>query len=127
MIMKRHPHLHTEEPIANPQRRWRVRVTALGTAFALTIINPATLLAFLGVFAGLGLFPEQPHRLLRAWIVIAGAFAGSMLWWATLTGTASAVRRHLSLNLVVGLNIVLGVLVAGLGAASLLSVFGVET
>lgn len=128
MIMKRHPHLHTEEPTANNQlRRWRVRVAALGTAFALTIINPATILAFVGVFAGLGLFPEQPHRLLRAWIVVAGAFVGSMLWWATLTGTAFAVRRHLSLNLVVWLNIVLGALVVGLGAASLLSVFGIET
>jgi arginine exporter protein ArgO len=64
--------------------------------------------------------------LLRGWIVIVGAFTGSMLWWATLTGTAVAVRRHFSLSLVVVLNVILGLLVLGLGFAGLMSVFGIE-
>ena len=92
----------------------------------LTIINPATLIAFIGVFAGLGLFQEQPNSLVRSWIVIVGAFAGSMGWWLSLTGIAFAVRRHLSLNYVVALNVVLGLIVVGFGIVSLLSVFGVE-
>jgi threonine/homoserine/homoserine lactone efflux protein len=127
MIMKRHPKLDAEEPTVNNQlRRWRAWPAALATGFTLTIINPATLIAFVGAFAGLGLFHEQPQNLLRGWIVIVGAFTGSTLWWATLTGTVLAVRRHLSLNFIVVLNVILGLLVAGFGLASLLSVFGVE-
>jgi putative LysE/RhtB family amino acid efflux pump len=127
MIMKRHPKLDAEEPTVNDQlRRWRAWPAALATGFTLTIVNPATLIAFVGAFAGLGLFHEQPQNLLRGWIVIVGAFTGSTLWWATLTGTVLAVRRHLSLNFVVVLNVILGLLVVGFGLASLLSVFGVE-
>jgi putative LysE/RhtB family amino acid efflux pump len=127
MIAKGHPKLHTEAPTMNDQlRRWRAWPAAVATGFGLTIVNPATLIAFVGAFAGLGLFHEQPQNLLRAWIVIVGAFTGSMLWWATLTGTAVAVRRHLSLNFVVVLNVILGLLVLGFGVVGLLSVFGVE-
>ena len=127
MIMKRHPKLDAEAPTVNDQlRRWRAWPAALATGFTLTIVNPATLLAFVGAFAGLGLFQDQPQNLLRAWIVIVGAFTGSMLWWATLTGTAVAVRRHLSLNFVVVLNVLLGLLVLGFGFVGLLSTFGVE-
>jgi putative LysE/RhtB family amino acid efflux pump len=127
MIMKRHPKLDAEAPTVNDQlRRWRGWPAAFATGFALTIVNPATLIAFVGAFAGLGLFQDQPQNLLRGWIVIVGAFTGSTLWWATLTGTVGAVRRHLSLNFVVVLNVILGLLVVGFGLASLLSVFGVE-
>ena len=114
-------------PTVNDQlRRWRAWPAALATGFALTIVNPATLIAFVGAFAGLGLFQDQPQNLLRGWIVIVGAFTGSMLWWATLTGTAVAVRRHLSLDFVVVLNVMLGLLVLGFGVASLLSASGIS-
>lgn len=127
MIHKRHPKLNAEVPTANDQlRRWRVWSAALTTGFALTVVNPATLIAFMGVFAGLGLVPDAPHRLLQSWLIIAGVFAGSMLWWMTLTGTAFAVRRHLSLSFVVALNVILGVLVVGFGVGSLLSLLGLE-
>lgn len=127
MIHKRRPKLDSRVPSANDQlRRWRVLSAALTTGFALTLINPATLIAFMGVFAGLGLIPDEPHRLLEGWLVIAGVFTGSMLWWMTLTGTALAVRRHLPLEVVVGLNVTLGVLVVGFGVASLLSLLGLD-
>jgi putative LysE/RhtB family amino acid efflux pump len=127
MIRKRHPNLNADVPTLNDQlRRWRVWGAALTTGFALTIINPATLIAFMGVLAGLKLIPDEPHRLLQGWVVIAGVFAGSMMWWMTLTGTAFAIRRHLPLDLVAILNVILGVLVVGFGVASLLSSLGFE-
>jgi threonine/homoserine/homoserine lactone efflux protein len=127
MIVQRRPKFDADPPTVNDQlRRWRAWPAALATGFALTIVNPATLIAFVGAFAGLGLFQDQPQNLLRGWIAIVGAFTGSMLWWATLTGTAVAVRRHLSLNFVVVLNVILGVSVVGFGFAGLLSVFGIE-
>jgi putative LysE/RhtB family amino acid efflux pump len=127
MIMKRRPHLDAEDPSINHQlRSWRMLGGAIAVGFLLTIVNPATLIAFVGVFAGLGLFDSTPANWLRNWLVIIGAFSGSMLWWATLTGTAYLVRRHLSLEFVVVINVVLGVVVAGLGVASLLSVWGIQ-
>ena len=61
----------------------------------------------MGVFAGLGLVPDAPHRLLQSWLIIAGVFAGSMMWWMTLTGTAFAIRRHIPLDLVAIVNVIL--------------------
>src|SRR5512147_1927070 len=70
MIHKRHPKLDAELPTANDQlRRWRVWLAALTTGFVLTLVNPATLIAFVGVFAGLALVPDNPHRLLQGWLV----------------------------------------------------------
>lgn len=127
MIHKRRPKLDAEIPSANDElRRFRAMGGALATGFMLTIINPATLIAFVGVFAGLGLFAQRPNTLLQNWIVILGAFAGSMLWWAMLTGGAFAVRRHMPIEVISGLNAVLGLVVVGFGIASLLSVFGVQ-
>lgn len=100
-------------------------MSAFSTGFALTVINPATILAFVGVFAGLGLFKDRPVDLLANWIVIVGTCVGSMLWWTTLTSTAYAVRRHLSLEFIVVINVVLGLVVASFGVASLLSLVGV--
>jgi hypothetical protein len=48
-----------------------------------------------------------------------------MLWWATLTLAALAVRRHLSVDVIAIVNVVLGLAVITLGIVSLLSVLGV--
>jgi threonine/homoserine/homoserine lactone efflux protein len=127
MIVKRRPKIKTEAvSVERELRRWKAWTGALTTGFALTIINPATLIAFVGVFAGLGLFEQQPSTLLQNWIVILGVLCGSMLWWMTLTGTAFLVRRHLSLEWIVVLNVLLGVMVIGFGIASLLSAAGIS-
>lgn len=93
---------------------------AVATGFILTIFNPATLLAFIGVFAALDLVDETDHRLAAGMIVV-GVIMGSLLWWITLTIGSSAMRRRISLNILRTINGVLGVTVAGLGALSLLS------
>jgi threonine/homoserine/homoserine lactone efflux protein len=127
MLIKRQPKIRAEVPsIEHQLRRWKVWSGALTTGFALTIINPATLIAFVGVFAGLGLFQDRPTTLLQDWIVVVGVLIGSMLWWLTLTGTAFLVRRHLSLKWIIALNVLLGLLVIGFGVASLLSAFGIS-
>lgn len=126
MIHKRHPKIDDMDECADPQiRTWHNLMSAFSTGFALTVINPATILAFVGVFAGLGLFKDRPVDLLANWIVIVGTCVGSMLWWTTLTSTAYAVRRHLSLEFIVVINVVLGLVVASFGVASLLSLVGV--
>lgn len=104
-------------------RHWRIWLHAFSTGLGLTIINPATFLAFIGVFAGLGLLPEQPNGILANWAIIAGIFGGSMLWWCTLTATSLAARHKLPLSILSAINVILGVVVVGIGVFSLISHF----
>lgn len=68
----------------------------LGTTvatFFLTLANPATILSFAAIFAGLGLGATPGTR--GAVVLVIGVFAGSMLWWMILSGGVAAVRHRL--------------------------------
>jgi len=72
------------------------RRNLLGTAaatFLLTIANPATILSFAALFAGLGLAASSGAS--AAVLVVAGVFAGSMLWWGVLSGGVALARHRL--------------------------------
>jgi threonine/homoserine/homoserine lactone efflux protein len=125
MIRKRRPKLQSLDGQPVTQfRNIQGWLGALATGFVLTILNPATFVAFVGVFAGMQLFRDRPALLVENWIVIVGTFIGSMLWWTTLTSTAYAMRRHLSLEFIVVLNVLLGLVVIGFGIFSLLTFVG---
>lgn len=70
-------------------RPWRL----LAVTFALTMSNPATILSFVALFAGLGLAAEASAAMATAAVV--GVFAGSLLWWAILSGTVAALRPRI--------------------------------
>lgn len=63
------------------------------TTFALTLTNPATILSFAAIFAGLGL--AETASVPAALTVVLGVFAGSMLWWAVLSGTVASLHHRL--------------------------------
>jgi threonine/homoserine/homoserine lactone efflux protein len=66
-------------------------LTLLGSfasAFALTLANPITVLAFLAIYTGFGLGHIAGHRIDGATLV-AGVFLGAAAWWLLVTiGTA---------------------------------------
>jgi putative LysE/RhtB family amino acid efflux pump len=62
--------------------------------FALTMSNPATILSFAALFAGLGLAADP--SLDAAASAVAGVFIGSLLWWALLSGGIAALRHRVS-------------------------------
>jgi threonine/homoserine/homoserine lactone efflux protein len=69
------------------------------STFALTLTNPITILAFLGIFSALGLSGADA-TFARAAMMVLGVWLGSLLWWLTLTfGLGSLFRsfdaRHL--------------------------------
>jgi putative LysE/RhtB family amino acid efflux pump len=109
-----------EESAVRHREHARHITGAVATGFALTIINPATLLAFIGVFAALGLVDETDHAL-AAEMIVGGVVMGSMMWWITLTLGSCVMRDRIPANILGTINGVLGVLVAGLGGLSLLS------
>lgn len=69
------------------------------STFALTLTNPITILAFLGIFSALGLSGADA-TFTRAAMMVLGVWLGSLLWWLVLTfGLGSRFRsfeaRHL--------------------------------
>jgi threonine/homoserine/homoserine lactone efflux protein len=62
------------------------------STFALTITNPITVLAFLGIFAALGLGGARATWL-SAGLLVAGVWTGSLLWWLSLSLGIGMFRR----------------------------------
>ncbi len=68
---------------------------AFGSGFALTIVNPITVLAFISIFATIRV-TETAVSLLGSLLLIAGVLIGSAAWWISLCCMASYVRKWLS-------------------------------
>ena len=88
------------------------------STFALTLTNPITILAFLGIFSAVGLAGEQA-TLGRAAILVFGVWLGSLLWWLTLTLGLGLVFRSLGPRHLVWINRGSGVILLLSGGALL--------
>lgn len=66
---------------------------AIGTTFLLTLTNPATILSFLAVFAGLGLSTTS-HSYGQAILLVASITIGSAIWWVLLSSFVSLILHH---------------------------------
>ena len=66
---------------------------AYASTLALTLTNPMTILAFLGIFAGLGV-AETAGDYGAAGVTVLGVFLGSALWWLALSGGVSLFRAR---------------------------------
>jgi threonine/homoserine/homoserine lactone efflux protein len=62
------------------------------STFVLTITNPVTILAFLGIFAAVG-FTGAEATLARAGMLVAGVLLGSLVWWLGLSFGAGLWRK----------------------------------
>lgn len=84
--------------------------------FLLTIANPATILSFAAIFAGLGLAAGQGGA--SAALLVAGVFLGSLGWWFFLSGVVAVMRDRLPARFTAFVGLVsAGILIAfGLGA-----------
>ena len=85
--------------------------------FGLTLANPATILSFVAVFAGLGIAGAGSWR--EAAVLVVGVFVGSAAWWLILSGTVSALRSRLRLDALRWVNRLSGVVLLAFGAAAL--------
>ena len=68
-------------------------LAAFLTTFALTLGNPMTILAFVGLIAGLGAAIDNP---LAPYLLVVGVFIGSAVWWLFLVHVALAVKTRLT-------------------------------
>ncbi|MBS7538198.1 LysE family transporter [Ancylobacter lacus] len=65
----------------------------IAATFFLTITNPMTILSFAAIFAGLGLADAAGTT--SVFLVVAGVFLGSLLWWFVLSGGVALARQRL--------------------------------
>ncbi|MEX0922894.1 MAG: LysE family transporter [Rhodovibrionaceae bacterium] len=124
MIAKKPRHL-TEQQLSISDLSLGMGLRDVLTGFSLTIFNPTTLMAFLGIFAGFGLFgPERIGELNELWassLLAFGVFAGAALWWLLLSLGTASLRHHLPENMIAWVSRALGLVVAGFGVAALLN------
>ena len=64
---------------------------AFAGTFVLTLSNPATILSFVAIFGALAGGAARPAS---PWLMVAGVFAGSALWWLLLCGAVGALRQR---------------------------------
>lgn len=93
------------------------------TTFLLTLSNPATILSFAAMFAGLGLAASAGAA--DAALVVVGVFAGSVLWWLVLAGGVTLLRQRLPDNFATWVSRLSGVILMGFGIYALASLLEV--
>lgn len=84
----------------------------------LTLTNPATILSFIAIFAGLGLVGTR-----QSWgtslTLIIGVFLGSALWWLCLSWGVTLFSQRLTPSRLRWLNRLAGAAIFGFGAVAI--------
>jgi threonine/homoserine/homoserine lactone efflux protein len=88
----------------------------LSTLF-LTLTNPMTILSFIAVFAGLGLWASSDY--FSASMLAAGVFVGSALWWLLLSSGVALFRSRVSVGWMRAINQSSGSVIFAFGLYSL--------
>jgi threonine/homoserine/homoserine lactone efflux protein len=91
---------------------------AYGSTLLLTLTNPATILSFVAVFAGLGLAQGEADYFGAAAMVL-GVFLGSAAWWLILSSAAATLRSRFKVELMKLVNRFSGVILFGFGVYAL--------
>lgn len=84
------------------------------STFVLTLASPATILAFVAIFAGLGL-GARVDSYWHALELVGGVFAGSATWWLALSLGAGVLRDRLHADTLHIVHIVSGLCIMALG------------
>lgn len=89
----------------------------LSTVF-LTLTNPATILSFVAIFAGVGIAQGETSYA-RAALLLVGLFIGSLLWWLLLSTGVSLFRSRMNATALLWINRLSGAIILAFGVAAL--------
>jgi threonine/homoserine/homoserine lactone efflux protein len=84
----------------------------------LTLTNPATILSFVAIFAGLGMAQSATSFGAPAWLVL-GVFCGSALWWLLLSSGVGLLRARLDTRALRWVNRLSGGILLAFGVVAL--------
>jgi threonine/homoserine/homoserine lactone efflux protein len=102
-------------------RRGRGLLGAYATTVGLTLTNPATIISFAAVFAGLGLANAAGSTVAAPGLLTLGVLLGSACWWLLLSGGVNLLRSRLTTGALRWVNRLSGVILLVFGVAALLS------
>ena len=88
----------------------------------LTLMNPTTILTFMGAFAGMGVGNTNGDLVLSLYLGV-GVLLGSILWHSLLVSGATLLRERIKTKHLIWVNKASGVLIGGFGCLSLGSLF----
>lgn len=91
---------------------------AYGSTLVLTLTNPATILSFFAIFAGMGLLSADPDRE-GALALVLGVFLGSALWWVCLSWGVTFFSPYLTPSRLIWLNRLAGAAIFAFGIVAL--------
>jgi threonine/homoserine/homoserine lactone efflux protein len=89
------------------------------STFILTITNPATILSFIAMFAGLGIANSESHTIASAATLVVSVFAGSAVWWFLLSSGVTLFEKWFDTHRLRWVNRISGIVITGLGLLSL--------
>jgi len=92
--------------------------TAWASTFALTLTNPATIISFAAIFAGLGL-GRSVGGYGAASLMVLGVFLGSALWWLILSTGVGLLRSAFTRDRLRWVNRCAGLIITAFGVAAL--------
>jgi threonine/homoserine/homoserine lactone efflux protein len=85
--------------------------SAIGSTFALTVTNPATMVGFAAFFAGMKELVDYTQSALYTGILVLSVVLGSSLWWAIVTGVTSIFRKSIEPSTMRAMNVGSGALI----------------
>ena len=88
------------------------------STFLITLTNPASLFAFLILFANFAT-PALHHFYLNAVVLVLAVFVGSALWWLTITWVSQKIKDHLTEGVIESINKTAALLIALLGLVAI--------
>jgi threonine/homoserine/homoserine lactone efflux protein len=113
--------LFLQKPAAEAAAAQSSGLTADYTStFLLTLTNPATILSFAAIFAGMGLGAQAGTRL-SAVTMVAGVFLGSAAWWLILSTGTSYFRKRIDSAKLRWINRMSGIVLCTFGLLALLT------
>ncbi len=95
------------------------------STFLLTASNPATIIGFGVIFAGLGMAGIQ-HDYAAACQLVLGVFCGSAVWWVTLCIGVATCRHIINLDKVPLISRLAGLAIIAFGLLAMLAAFSLK-
>jgi threonine/homoserine/homoserine lactone efflux protein len=95
-------------------------ISDYASTFFLTLTNPMTIIAYVAVFAGLGLAGAR-NSYASAGVLVLGVFMGSFLWSFSLCSLVGFFREKFNQRGLGWVNRIAGIIITGFGVFTLLS------
>lgn len=97
-------------------------VKSFWTAFALTLSNPATILAYVAIFSS-SVVAINTSEASMVFVLVGSIFLGSLLWWLMLSGGVAATKHRLNEKHAHYLNLASGVMLIAFGVFATIAAF----